>query len=155
MDGTGKNVKTKRQRVQLARDYHRCIFRLSGAGSIHERAKKGKFADGLQPVVNYAGCVRIYFVGWASSTSLAAKRIGTNQWRRSLIWSGWQSPWPQSGCGDTAGPRHGEIRRTAREWKQLPWSVSWRFYSRSFHLPTTCTLRLWPWMRPRGSEMPA
>src|ERR1700680_3738014 len=122
MDGTGKNVKTKRQRVQLEWDYHRCIPRTSGAVSIPERAEKGKFADGLQPVVNYSCCIRISLAGWASSTSLAAKRIGTKQWRRSLIWSGWQSPWPQSGCGDTAGPRPGEIRRTAREWKRLLWS---------------------------------
>ncbi len=158
MDGTGKNVKTKRQRVQLVRDCPDCIPRTPADVSISwniGRGKNGKFADRLPPVVNYACCIRIPFAGWAGNTSVAANSIGTNQWRRSLIWSGWQSQWPQSGCGDTAGPRPGEIRRTAREWKRLPWSVSWPFYSRSFPSPTTCTLKPWPWMRLRGSEMPA
>jgi len=133
----------------LRAGYHRCLRRTSAPLC---KLEAGKFAARLRPVVNYAWIKKTSLDGRGRQHSLAANRFNTKRWRHSLTLSGSQSPWPQFGCGDSAGPGLGEIRGTARGWKRLQCSVSWPFYSQSFPLPMTYIQKLWLWMLLQGNE---
>jgi hypothetical protein len=78
---------------------------------------------------------------WGGGTRLAAIRIGSKRWRRFSTWFGSRLPWPPFGSGDSAGGLRAQSLVMASGCNRPPWSASWRFSSRLFPLPTTCTLK--------------